>query len=146
VLILGVNAYHADSAACLVADGELVAAAEEERFRRVKHWAGFPLEAIRYCLDEAGVGLGEVDHIAVNRDLRARLLKKIAFSVRRRPSLALVADRLGNAARVRGVRDALAEAFDAEPRALIHRVETPSRSRERRASRPWRRAWSGSSR
>ena len=123
MLILGVNAYHADSAACLVADGVLVAAAEEERFRRVKHWAGFPLQAIRYCLDEAGVGLGEIDHVAVNRDHRARLLKKIAFGLRQRPSLGLIADRLGNAARVRGVREALAEAFEAPPRAEIHRVE-----------------------
>ena len=123
MLILGINAYHADSAACLVADGALIAAAEEERFRRIKHWAGFPVEAIRYCLAEAGVGLGEIDHIGVNRDPRARLLKKIAFGLRQRPSLALVADRLGNAARVRGVRDALAEAFEVEPRATIHRVE-----------------------
>ena len=57
VLILGLNAYHGDASACLVADGEIVAAAEEERFRRIKHWAGFPSEAIRYCLTEAGVGL-----------------------------------------------------------------------------------------
>jgi carbamoyltransferase len=49
MLILGLNAYHADSAACLVRDGRIVAAAEEERFRRVKHWAGFPGEAMRYC-------------------------------------------------------------------------------------------------
>ena len=48
--VLGLNAYHADAAACLVKDGELVAAAEEERFRRIKHWGGFPSEAIRYCL------------------------------------------------------------------------------------------------
>ena len=114
MLILGVNAYHADSAACLVADGVLVAAAEEERFRRVKHWAGFPLQAIRYCLDEAGVGLGEIDHVAVNRDHRARLLKKIAFGLRQRPSLGLIADRLGNATRVRGVREALAAARSVE--------------------------------
>jgi len=40
--ILGINAYHGDASACLVKDGELIAAAEEERFRRVKHWAGFP--------------------------------------------------------------------------------------------------------
>ena len=45
---LGLNAYHGDAAACLVRDGEIVAAAEEERFRRIKHWAGFPSEAMRY--------------------------------------------------------------------------------------------------
>ncbi|MBS0540447.1 MAG: carbamoyltransferase, partial [Proteobacteria bacterium] len=55
--ILGLNAYHADAAACLVKDGELVAAVEEERFRRIKHWGGFPSEAIRYCLKEAGITL-----------------------------------------------------------------------------------------
>ena len=53
--LLGLNAYHADSSACLVSDGVLIAAAEEERFRRIKHWAGFPSEAIRYCLSEAGI-------------------------------------------------------------------------------------------
>jgi predicted NodU family carbamoyl transferase len=47
MIILGINAYHGDSAACIVIDGKLVAAIEEERIRRIKHWAGFPSEAIR---------------------------------------------------------------------------------------------------
>ena len=124
--ILGINAYHADSAACLVRDGELVAAAEEERFRRVKHWAGFPTEAVRYCLAEAGVALAEVDHVAVNRDPKARLLQKVLFGLAKRPSLALITDRLRNAARVRGVREALAAGFGVEPDgigAAFHNVE-----------------------
>jgi len=53
--ILGINAFHGDSSACLIRDGVIVAAAEEERFRRVKHWAGFPSEAIAWCLKEAGI-------------------------------------------------------------------------------------------
>lgn len=57
MIILGINAYHGDVSAVLLRDGELVAAVEEERFRRVKHWAGFPHEAIRVCLDMAGVQL-----------------------------------------------------------------------------------------
>ena len=60
--ILGLNAYHADAAACLVKDGTLVAAVEEERFRRIKHWGGFPGEAIRYCLSEAGIALSEAEN------------------------------------------------------------------------------------
>ncbi len=68
MIILGLNAFHGDSSACLVIDGKLVAAAEEERFRRIKHWAGLPTEAVRYCLQAGGVALEEVDHIAVNRD------------------------------------------------------------------------------
>ena len=60
MIILGLNAYHGDSAACLVRDGQLVAAAEEERFRRVKHWAGLPTEAIKFCLHEAGLRFGDL--------------------------------------------------------------------------------------
>jgi carbamoyltransferase len=77
--VLGLNAYHADAAACLVKDGELVAAVEEERFRRVKHWGGFPSESIRYCLREAGIGLGDVAHIAVNSDNSANRWRKLAY-------------------------------------------------------------------
>ena len=57
MIILGLNAFHGDSSACLVVDGELVAAAEEERFRRIKHWAGFPSEAVKYCLRAGGIGI-----------------------------------------------------------------------------------------
>ena len=57
---LGLNAYHGDAAAALVVDGELVAAAEEERFNRVKHSAGFPTQAAAWCLAEAGVSAPDV--------------------------------------------------------------------------------------
>jgi carbamoyltransferase len=77
--ILGLNAYHADAAACLIKNGELVAAVEEERFRRVKHWGGFPSESIRYCLAEAGISLGDVAHVAVNTDNKAQRWRKLAF-------------------------------------------------------------------
>ena len=50
MIILGLNAFHGNSSAALVRDGKLIAAAEEERFRRIKHWAGFPSHAIAYCL------------------------------------------------------------------------------------------------
>ena len=87
MIILGVNAFHGDSSACLVRDGALVAAAEEERFRRIKHWAGFPSEAIAYCLREAGVSVGEVDHVAVNQDSHANQLKKVAYDQGQPPDL-----------------------------------------------------------
>ena len=66
--ILGLNAYHGDSSACIIADGNLLAAVEEERFTRIKHWAGFPKESIRYCLREADVTIEQIDHIAINRN------------------------------------------------------------------------------
>src|SRR2546421_109758 len=83
MLILGINAYHGDAAAAIVRDGELIAAAEEERFNRVKHCAGFPTQAIKYCLKEAGVSISEVDHIGISRDPSAHLHKKIIAAARR---------------------------------------------------------------
>jgi len=79
MIILGINAYHADSSAAIFVDGILVAAIEEERFRRVKHWAGFPALSIQFCLKEAGVTIGQVDHIAIGRDPKAKFFKKILF-------------------------------------------------------------------
>jgi carbamoyltransferase len=122
--ILGVNAFHGDSSACLVRDGELVAAAEEERFRRIKHWAGFPAQAIAYCLAEAGISLGDLDHVAVNQDSRANQLRKVAYVLEQRPDLGLVLGRLRNRRARAGVPDLLAKAFPGQSlRAEFHPVE-----------------------
>ncbi|HEY7900162.1 MAG TPA: carbamoyltransferase N-terminal domain-containing protein, partial [Caulobacteraceae bacterium] len=75
-------------------DGRLIAAAEEERFRRIKHWAGFPGEAVRWCLADAGVSLADVDHVAINQDNRANLLRRAGYLIRSRPRLSLIAERL----------------------------------------------------
>ena len=63
VTILGLSGYYHDSAACLLRDGVLVAAAQEERFTRKRHDQAFPAQAARYCLDEAGIDIGGVDHV-----------------------------------------------------------------------------------
>ncbi len=105
--VLGINAYHADAAAALLVDGSLVAAVEEERFRRVKHWAGFPSEAIGWCLDEADLDLSDIAVVAVNRDPRANLVRKGLYALRRRPGLGLVLDRLRNARRVGAIPEEL---------------------------------------
>lgn len=81
--ILGINAYHGDAAAAIVRDGELIAAVEEERFNRIKHCAGFPIQSIDYCLGAAGIGIAEVDHIGISRNPAANLSKKIASLIRR---------------------------------------------------------------
>jgi carbamoyltransferase len=62
--ILGISAFYHDSAAALVVNGEIVAAAQEERFTRKKHDSGFPENAIKYCLDEAGLKASDIDHVA----------------------------------------------------------------------------------
>jgi carbamoyltransferase len=124
--ILGLNAYHGDAAAALVVDGELVAAAEEERFGRVKHAAGFPADAVRWCLADAGMAPSDLDHVAVARDPRANLGAKLRRTLRHAPSLGFLRSRLENAARVRDVRAPLAAALDVEPatlRATVHNIE-----------------------
>lgn len=62
--ILGISCFYHDSAACIVRDGEIIAAVQEERFTRKKHDAGFPINAINYCLNEAGIGGGDLDFVA----------------------------------------------------------------------------------
>ncbi len=81
--ILGVNAFHGDAAAALVIDGQLVAAAAEERFNRQKHSAGFPKLAIEYCLKEAGIRLQNLDHIGISRKPWAHLHRKIWHGLQR---------------------------------------------------------------
>lgn len=63
MLILGISAFYHDSAACLIEDGNIIAAAQEERFSRKKHDAGFPIQAIRYCLREANVPADSIDEV-----------------------------------------------------------------------------------
>jgi carbamoyltransferase len=124
--ILGINAYHAGASACLLRDGELVAAAEEERFLRTKYWAGFPTQAIRFCLAEAGITAADLDHVGISRDPSANLHKKVLFALRRRPSFSLVRDRLSNAAKVRDPRGALIEGLEldgASLKAEFHNIE-----------------------
>jgi carbamoyltransferase len=146
MIILGINAYHGDAAAAIVRDGELVAAVEEERFNRRKHCAGFPTEAVKYCLKAAGATIEDVEHVGVSRDPSAHLHKKILFTAQRAAKsfsgggggeraqsdkagpglLRQVADRLSNAAKVRDVRDDLANALGVTKKSLrarFHNIE-----------------------
>ena len=122
--VLGLNAYHADAAACLVKDGTLIAAVEEERFRRIKHWGGFPSESIRYCLAEAGISLADVEHVAVNTDNRANRWRKLAYVLTSGVSPGYVVSRL----RQRGERTDIAGNLrknlpDQVFRGAVHAVE-----------------------
>lgn len=121
--ILGINAYHGNASAALVCDGKLIAAVEEERFNRVKYAAGFPAAAIRYCLQEAGIALSEIDHVAVPRNPYARLGTKLWYAIRM-PSFAR--ERARVLTKFTGMPAALAAAFDCDPartKATFHRVE-----------------------
>ena len=123
MIILGINAYHANAAAAIIVDGQLVAAVEEERLNRVKYAAGLPARAIQFCLEQAGAKLTEVDHIAVPRDPWARLGTKLRYSMRM-PAFAL--DRARVIRRFAGIREDIANAFQISPnaiRARLHRIE-----------------------
>jgi carbamoyltransferase len=121
--ILGLNAYHADSAACLFADGKLVAAAEEERFRRIKHWAGLPTRAIEYCLSEAGLAISEVDHIAVNRKPGVNNLRRLAFVLRHQPDPRLMWEKIRNIRKASSVKEQLELHYGVALRAEDHHIE-----------------------
>lgn len=123
-LILGINAFHADAAAALIHEGRILAAAEEERFRRIKHWAGFPSEAIAWCLADAGVSLADVDHVAINSQPSAHRLRKIAYTLRNRPDPGFLWQRFRNKRERADLAGQLAAAFPQEPiRATLHFVE-----------------------
>tara|TARA_B100000029_G_scaffold129842_2_gene123322 strand:+ start:1768 stop:3492 length:1725 start_codon:yes stop_codon:yes gene_type:complete len=124
--ILGINAYHGGASACLIKDGELVGAVEEERFERVKYWAGFPVNAIKYCLTEAGISVHDVDHIGISRDPNANILRKAKHLIRRGPTSQLLLDRLRNRRVVGNISTVLCEHLNVNRRDLkasFHNVE-----------------------
>jgi len=107
--ILGLNAFHGDASAALLKDGILVSAIEEERINRIKHWAGLPALAAASCL--TGTDPAELKHIAISRDPRAHLWRKL-FRVAMRPvSWGHARSRAANSIRVSGVQAELAKAL-----------------------------------
>lgn len=108
MIIVGINAYHADSSAAIFKDGEMIAAIEEERFKRVKHWAGFPELAIEFCLEEAGIDYAEVDYWAIGRDPHAKFFRKLIYLVKNAGgSIAAIKNRLNNAKKVSSLGEEL---------------------------------------
>jgi carbamoyltransferase len=126
-LILGLNAFHADAAAVVLRDGQLVAALAEERLNRVKHFAGFPRLAVAECLRLAEARIEDVDHVAIARDSKANLLSKIAFAARNLGRASRLArQRLENRTQVASAADLLESelAGGSGPlRARVHTIE-----------------------
>lgn len=109
--ILGINAYHGDSSACIYYNDELIAASEEERFRRIKHWAGLPTQAIAFCLKEAGISLKEVDYITVSRNPLAKIEKKIFHTLKSMVSVKAVLSRGANSLKINQIKSDIAESL-----------------------------------
>lgn len=106
--ILGLNAYHGDSSACLLKDGKIINAIEEERIRRIKHWAGFPSESIKFCLKDAGITISDVDHITIGRNPSAHLGKKILSSLKKLANFQFIKDRVSNIKKVTSLKSEIA--------------------------------------
>src|SRR5437660_5950232 len=121
--ILGLNAYHGDSAACLFVDGKLVAAAEEERFRRIKHWAGLPTEAINYCLKEGKISLGEIEHIAINRKPGVNNWRRLAFVLTHWPDPRLMLQKVRNIRSAAGIQETLEAHYKVSLGSEVHHIE-----------------------
>jgi len=124
--ILGINAFHGDSSACLLKDGVVVCATEEERFRRIKHWAGFPSEAIKFCLEDAGISVLDLDYITISRDPKANFSKKIIHTLKNRVGLKSIFDRLLNSKKVGSIKSELSNLFNVEEsdiKAELHNIE-----------------------
>src|ERR1700757_2434648 len=120
--IVGLNAYHGDVAAVLVRDGVLIGAVEEERYRRIKHWAGCPRDCVRAVLEMGGISAQEVDVFAVSRDPKAHLWKKVMFALAARPSFGLLRDRVKNGVTVQQVAERLAANLGVPQSQLAPRV------------------------
>jgi carbamoyltransferase len=120
--VLGINAYHGDVAAALVRDGVLISAVEEERFRRVKHWAGYPRDAIRSCVEVAAAAATDIDHFAISRSPKAHLWRKALFALRTRPRGDLIINRLKNRHQVGDVAARLGETLGLDRRRVANRL------------------------
>ena len=110
MVIIGINAYHADSSAAIFVDGHLVAAIEEERFKRVKHWAGFPQQAIEFCLKEAGIEYSQVNYYAIGRDPKAKFFNKLLYLISNpKGSFSVIKDRYKNSKKASSIDEELAK-------------------------------------
>ena len=94
--ILGLNCDHADSAACIISNDEIVCAIEEERLSRVKHHFGFPYKSIKFCLDTAKLKLSEIDIVSINSKPFSNMYARINYLFKNPISIGLAAQRFIN--------------------------------------------------
>ena len=121
--VLGINAYHGDASACIFIDNKLVAAAEEERFTRVKHSAGFPKNAIRFCLDFANINLSEIEHIAINRNPKQKIFSKLLFASSNIFNINFIKNRLKNLQKINSLKEEFVKNFNEKVNAKIHNID-----------------------
>ena len=121
--ILGINAYHGDASACILKDNKIIAAAEEERFTRIKHSAGFPIHSINYCLDEAGLNINQLDHITINRNPKQKIFSKIIYASFKLFNYNFIKNRISNIKRIQSIKKELEQKFNTKIKAKINNID-----------------------
>tara|TARA_A100001015_G_C15024536_1_gene729741 strand:+ start:1139 stop:2875 length:1737 start_codon:yes stop_codon:yes gene_type:complete len=123
MIILGINAYHGDAAACIFKDDTIIAAAEEERFTRIKHAAGFPINAIKYCIDEAKISIDQIEHITINRNPKQKFIKKALYASTKLFNLEFIKNRISNLKKINSLKTELENHFEVKIKSKIHNID-----------------------
>jgi carbamoyltransferase len=122
MIILGLNIYHGDAAACIFKDGHLIVAAEEERFTRVKHSAGFPIAAVNFCLESLDIGIDQVDFIAVNRNPKLRIFSKLLYFFKNKFKIKNFVQRFYNFKKITSLSSDIAQRLNVDAQSLKNKI------------------------
>ena len=82
MIVLGLNYKHGDASACIIKDGQLLFAAEEERFSKIKNCSQFPINSIKFCLRSSGIKIQDVNYIAINSNTKYNFFNKLIYSIK----------------------------------------------------------------
>lgn len=121
--ILGINAHHPDASVVLVQNREVIWAAEEERFSRIKHSSGFPELALKKCLQETDLSFDEIQVIAISRDPSAHLWRKISYSLLSGVDMTFVKKRVLARSKAYSIIDEIAQAMCVHPSAVKSKIQ-----------------------
>ena len=112
--ILGLNFLHSDTSACIFKNGKLIAAAEEERFTRLKHTSNFPINAINFCLNEAEIKFSDIDTVTINSNPFTSFQKKILFTLKNFKRYKLAFKSISNIKKKVSLKKLISQNFDSE--------------------------------
>jgi len=96
MVILGVNSFHPDSSACLLINGKIKVAIEEERINRIKHWSGLPILSIQECLKSENISLKDIDYVAINANFFSNFFYKIKYILSKKPEVKFLLEKIGS--------------------------------------------------
>jgi carbamoyltransferase len=109
--ILGINAFHPDSSACLLIDGKVLFAIEEERLNRIKHWSGMPILSIKNCLLNANISIVDIDFVAINHNPFSNIFNKLKYILKNKPYFNFYLEKLKNLNKKKNILNILTDNF-----------------------------------